>query len=108
MKRVLLSWSSGKDCAWALHLLRQQPDIEIVALLTTINVEFDRVAMHGPRRVILEAQATAAQLPLWSVPRTHGGQWIGNLCGSYTVSRRRQFQSDSQCRESRYLCFASV
>ena len=49
MKRVLVSWSSGKDCAWALHLLRQQPDIEIVGLLTTINAEFDRVAMHGTR-----------------------------------------------------------
>jgi len=68
MKRVLLSWSSGKDCAWALHLLRQQPDIEIVGLLTTINAEFDRVAMHGTRRAILEAQAAAADLPLWKVP----------------------------------------
>jgi uncharacterized protein (TIGR00290 family) len=68
MKRVLLSWSSGKDCAWALHLLRQQPDIDIVGLLTTINTEFDRVAMHGTRRAILEAQAAAADLPLWSVP----------------------------------------
>ena len=68
MKRVLLSWSSGKDCAWALHLLRQQPDIEIVGLLTTVNAEFDRVAMHGTRRAILEAQATAADLPLWDVP----------------------------------------
>jgi uncharacterized protein (TIGR00290 family) len=67
MKRVLLSWSSGKDCAWALHLLRQQPDIEIVGLLTTINAEFDRVAMHGTRRTILEAQAIAADLPLWDV-----------------------------------------
>lgn len=68
MKRVLLSWSSGKDCAWALHLLRQQPDIEIVGLLTTLNTEFDRVAMHGTRRTVLEAQAAAAELPLWIVP----------------------------------------
>src|SRR6185437_720760 len=68
MKRVLLSWSSGKDCAWALHLLRQQPGIEVGGLLTTLNSEFDRVAMHGTRRSILEAQAEAASLPLWSVP----------------------------------------
>lgn len=68
MKRVLVSWSSGKDCAWALHLLRQQPEIEVVGLLTTINSEFDRVAMHGTRRSVLEAQAAAAQLPLWSIP----------------------------------------
>lgn len=68
MKRILISWSSGKDCAWALHLLCQQPGIEVVALLTTINAEFDRVAMHGTRRTILEAQAAAANLPLWAFP----------------------------------------
>lgn len=68
MKRVLLSWSSGKDCAWALHLLRRQPDIEVVGLLTTINEKFDRVAMHGTRRSVLEAQATAAGLPLLQIP----------------------------------------
>ena len=68
MKRVLLSWSSGKDCAWALHVLRQQPEIEIVGLVTTLNMEFGRVAMHGTRRSVLEAQAKAAQLPLWIVP----------------------------------------
>jgi uncharacterized protein (TIGR00290 family) len=68
MKRVLLSWSSGKDSAWALHLLRQQPDIELVGLLTTLNAEFQRVAMHGTRRSVLEAQAAAAGLPLWIVP----------------------------------------
>lgn len=68
MKRILVSWSSGKDCAWALHLLRQQSDIEVVGLLTTINSEFDRVAMHGTRRSVLEAQSAAAQLPLWSIP----------------------------------------
>jgi uncharacterized protein (TIGR00290 family) len=68
MKRVLLSWSSGKDSAWALHVLRQQPGIELVGLLTTLNTEFQRVAMHGTRRAVLEAQAEVAQLPLWIVP----------------------------------------
>jgi uncharacterized protein (TIGR00290 family) len=68
MKRVLLSWSSGKDSAWTLHLLRQQTDVELVGLLTTLNTEFQRVAMHGTRRSVLEAQAKAAQLPLWIVP----------------------------------------
>jgi len=68
MKRVLLSWSSGKDSAWALHLLRQQPDVELVGLLTTINTEFERVSMHGTRLSVLQAQADAAQLPLWTVP----------------------------------------
>jgi len=68
MKRVLLSWSSGKDSAWALHLLRQQPDVELVGLLTTINTKFERVSMHGTRLSVLQAQADAAQLPLWTVP----------------------------------------
>jgi uncharacterized protein (TIGR00290 family) len=68
MKRVLLSWSSGKDSAWALHVLRRQPGIELVGLVTTLNSEFQRVAMHGTRRSVLEAQAEAARLPLWVVP----------------------------------------
>jgi uncharacterized protein (TIGR00290 family) len=61
---ILLAWSSGKDSAWALHVLRQDPSIEVVGLLTTINEAYDRVAMHAVRRTLLEAQAEAAGLPL--------------------------------------------
>lgn len=68
MKRVLLSWSSGKDSAWALHVLRQQDEYEIVGLLTTFNQAADRVAMHAVRRELVERQAAATGLPLWSVP----------------------------------------
>ncbi len=68
MKRCALSWSSGKDSAWSLHLLRQNPDVQVVALLTTINEQFDRVAMHAVRRELLELQAAAARLPLWTIP----------------------------------------
>jgi len=67
MKRVLLSWSSGKDSAWALHLLRQQPDVEVVALLTTFNTAADRVAMHAVRRTLVKMQAERAGLPLWEI-----------------------------------------
>ncbi|HTZ95126.1 MAG TPA: hypothetical protein VMB18_01935 [Terriglobales bacterium] len=67
MKRTLLSWSSGKDSAWALHVLRQQNEYEIVGLLTTFNRVFDRVAMHGVRRQLVEPQATAVGVPLWEV-----------------------------------------
>ncbi|MES2391379.1 MAG: ATP-binding protein [Acidobacteriota bacterium] len=67
-KRVLLSWSGGKDSAWALHLLRQDPTVEVVALLTTVNEEFHRVAMHGFREELLDQQAEAAGLPLWKIP----------------------------------------
>ncbi|HTC32937.1 MAG TPA: hypothetical protein VK724_06180 [Bryobacteraceae bacterium] len=68
MKRVALSWSSGKDSAWSLHLLRQDPAIEVVALFTTLNEQFDRVAMHAVRRELLELQAESLGLPLWTVP----------------------------------------
>ena len=68
MKRVALSWSSGKDSAWSLQLLRQDPEIEVVALITTLNEQFDRVAMHAVRRELLESQAASAGVPLWTVP----------------------------------------
>jgi uncharacterized protein (TIGR00290 family) len=67
LKKVLLSWSSGKDSAWALHLLRQQPEVQVIALLTTFNSAADRVAMHAVRRVLVEAQAERTGLPLWAV-----------------------------------------
>jgi uncharacterized protein (TIGR00290 family) len=67
MKRTLLSWSSGKDSAWSLHLLRQLGDYEIVGLLTTFNGEANRVAMHAVRRSLVEAQAKAAGISLWDV-----------------------------------------
>jgi uncharacterized protein (TIGR00290 family) len=62
--RTLLSWSTGKDSAWSLYVLRQRPDVTVVGLVTTINAAFGRVAMHGVRRALLEAQAEAAGLPL--------------------------------------------
>jgi len=65
--RALLSWSSGKDCAWALHTLRQSGDVKVVGLLTTVNEAYDRVAMHAVRTSLLNAQAEAAGLPLWTV-----------------------------------------
>ncbi|HEX5433343.1 MAG TPA: ATP-binding protein [Candidatus Angelobacter sp.] len=67
-KRVFVSWSSGKDSAWTLHLLRRRGDYEITGLLTTMNAAFDRVAMHSTRRELVEQQAQAAGLPLVTVP----------------------------------------
>jgi len=66
--KVLMSWSSGKDSAWTLHTLNTTHPGAVAALLTTYNEAFDRVAMHGVRRSVLEAQAAAAELPLWQVP----------------------------------------
>jgi uncharacterized protein (TIGR00290 family) len=65
--KALLSWSSGKDSAWSLHILRQRAEVVIVGLVTAFNEAADRVAMHAVRRSLVEAQARAASLPLWPV-----------------------------------------
>jgi uncharacterized protein (TIGR00290 family) len=67
-KPILLSWSGGKDSAWALHLLRAGDEYDVVGLLTTVNQHFGRVAMHGFRESLLDLQAEAAGLPLWKIP----------------------------------------
>ena len=66
--KILISWSSGKDSAWMLHVIRRDRIGEPAALLTTVNEAFDRVAMHGVRSEVLRAQADAAGLPLIAVP----------------------------------------
>lgn len=83
-RRILLSWSGGKDAAWALHCLRTESSgapsatgSEVVALITTVVPEFDRVAMHGVRASLVRAQAAATGLPLlevalpWPCPNEH-------------------------------------
>lgn len=60
---ALIAWSSGKDCAWALHEIRRAGDYEIVAALTTVTDTFARVSMHGVREDLLQAQLAAARLP---------------------------------------------
>lgn len=66
-RKTLLSWSSGKDSAWALHTLQADPTIELVGLFTTLNKSAERVAMHGVRRELLCAQGRAAGLPVWEI-----------------------------------------
>jgi uncharacterized protein (TIGR00290 family) len=66
--KTLISWSSGKDAAWMVHVLRQRADVEPGALLTTVNESVQRVAMHAVRVELVEAQADALRLPLWTVP----------------------------------------
>jgi len=65
--KVLASWSSGKDSAWALYVLRGQGAVEVVGLLTTVNQAVGRVAMHAVREELLDAQAVALGLPLIKV-----------------------------------------
>jgi uncharacterized protein (TIGR00290 family) len=68
LPKALLCWSSGKDSAWTLHVLRQRGEVEVVGLLTTVNQVYERVAMHAVRLSLLKAQADAVELPLWQVP----------------------------------------
>ena len=66
--KILVSWSTGKDSAWMLHMINQEYPNAAAGLLTTTNQAFDRVAMHAVRRELLEAQAEAAGLPLHVLP----------------------------------------
>jgi uncharacterized protein (TIGR00290 family) len=66
--KVLVSWSSGKDSAWMVHRLHLRGDVEIGALLTTVNEVAQRVAMHAVRIDLVQAQADALGIPLWLSP----------------------------------------
>jgi len=64
---VLFCWSGGKDSAMALNVLRQQRDLRVAALLTTVTEGYERISMHGVRRRLLQRQAEATGLPLYEV-----------------------------------------
>jgi len=66
--KAWLSWSSGKDSAWSLEVVRRQNAVDVRALLTTVNAEHQRVAMHAVRESLLRAQAESVGLPLVTVP----------------------------------------
>lgn len=66
-RKTLLSWSSGKDSAWALHVLQREPHIDVAGLFCTVNKEFDRVAMHAVRVELLQQQAKSVGLPLYMI-----------------------------------------
>ncbi len=100
--RALLSWSSGKDSAWSLHILRQQADVEVVGLVTTFNEAVGRVAMHAVRRELVEAQARAAGLPLWPVALP----WP---CSNEEYERRMQEVIGQACaHDVRYFAFGDL
>ena len=84
-KKTLLSWSSGKDSAWTLHSLRQDPEIELVGLFTVINEKYDRASMHATRLDLLKRQAKAANLPVEtiSLPDQCSGEQCDAVMGQY-------------------------
>ncbi|MGI8560983.1 MAG: ATP-binding protein [Luteimonas sp.] len=89
---MLLSWSGGKDAAWALHVLRQREDIEVVGLLSTINEGYERVAMQGIRLDVLRAQAAATGLPVIEArmpQRADNATYEASLASGLAAARER-------------------
>jgi len=101
-KRTLLSWSSGKDSAWALHILRQQPEIEVVGLFCTVNQEFKRVAMHAVRLELLQQQAEHAGLPIQLIPIPHP------CSDSEYEAIMRDFIEQAQQQGIKYIAFGDI
>lgn len=92
MTPVLLSWSGGKDAAWALHVLRQRGDIEVVALLSTLTEGHDRASMQGVRDEVLRLQADAAGLPLlraWIPQACDNAGYLQRMAQALGDARRR-------------------
>ena len=100
--KAWIAWSSGKDAAWALHVVRQTGDIEIIGLLTTITEPFGRVSMHGVREELLAAQTKAVGLPVHRVS-------IPNPCpqDAYDAAMRRVLQ-DAKAEGITHVVFGDV
>jgi uncharacterized protein (TIGR00290 family) len=89
---ALLSWSGGKDAAWALHALRRGGEVEVVGLLTTLTAGFDRISMQGIRRDVLHAQARAAGLPVleaWIPQAADNAAYVASFSGALHAARER-------------------
>jgi uncharacterized protein (TIGR00290 family) len=98
---VVLSWSGGKDSSLALAALRADPAYEVVALLTSVTRDYERVSMHGVRRELVDAQAASVGLPLFDVeiePRSSNDAYeaafldgLSRVCATYPAVRRVAF-----------------
>ena len=91
-KRALLSWSSGKDGAWALHVLRRQANVEVVGLFCTVNREFGRVAMHAVRTELVRRQARNIGRPIEFIPIPHpcGDNEYAVIMKTFVAKARRR------------------
>jgi len=92
MAPTLLSWSGGKDAAWALHALRRHRDLDVVALLTTITEGYERISMQGIRVDVLHAQARAAGLPVIEAriaPGADNAAYEASFAGALERARER-------------------
>lgn len=90
---IILSWSGGKDSALALARLREDPRVEVVGLLTTVTAGYDRVSIHGVRRALLHAQASALGLPVHEVtvqPESSNEAYDAALAAALGALRERR------------------
>ncbi len=89
---LLLSWSGGKDAAWALHTLRGRDDVEVVGLVTTLTEGYDRIAMQGIRHALLRAQSEACGLPVieaWMPQRADNATYRASFADALARARER-------------------
>jgi uncharacterized protein (TIGR00290 family) len=100
----VLAWSGGKDSSLALAALRDDPTVDVVALLTTVTRDYDRISMHGVRRTVLEAQVRAIGLPLFeaSIPVAASNEIYEQAFGSALDELRREYPS------LRYIAFGDL
>lgn len=91
-KRTLLSWSSGKDSAWALYQMRRDPAIAVEGLFSVMNKRVNRVSMHATRAALLERQAKAAGLPFQSIylPDPCTNEQADDIMGEFVHQAARQ------------------
>ncbi|ART83757.1 ATP-binding protein [Oceanisphaera profunda] len=101
-KKILMSWSSGKDSAWALYCLQQNPAFEVVGLFTTVNDEFERVSMHGVRVELVQQQAHSLGLPLDIIR-------LPNPCNNEQYSQLMQtFVENAKARGITAMAFGDI
>src|ERR1700674_1761421 len=102
LEDVLFCWSGGKDSAMALHALQSAQGRRVAALLTTVTEEYDRISMHGVRRVLLERQAASIALPLHAV-------LIPPQCVNATYeARMREALNEHLARGVRRIAFGDI
>ena len=102
MKKTLMSWSSGKDSAWALYRLKQNPEFEILGLFTSVNRKYERASMHATRTAMLERQADASGLPLQTLR-------IPDPCTNEQYAAvMRNFVAESTAKGIEYMAFGDL
>jgi uncharacterized protein (TIGR00290 family) len=95
-KAVLVSWSGGKDSCMALREIQRSSDLRVAALLTTITRDYDRISMHGVRRILLERQAVSLRVPLHQILISKGAsnvEYETRMGEAFAIYREREIDT---------------